>query len=50
MALEIFRLVGSVFVDTNKAEESLKKTDKQAGGLGTTLVNGAKELLCELKK
>jgi len=42
MALEIFRLVGSVFVDTDKAEESLKKTDKAAGGLGNTLVNGAK--------
>lgn len=42
MALEIFRLVGSVFVDTDKAEESLKKTDKTAGGLGNTLVNGAK--------
>ena len=44
MALEIFRLVGSVFVDTDKAEESLKKTDKAAGGLGTTLVNGAKNV------
>lgn len=44
MALEIFRLVGSVFVDTDKAEESLKKTDKTAGGLGTTLVNGAKNV------
>ena len=42
MALEIFRLVGSVFVDTDKAEESLKKTDKTAGGLGNTLANGAK--------
>ena len=42
MALEIFRLIGSVFVDTDKAEESLKKTDKQAGGLGKTLVNGVK--------
>ena len=42
MALEIFRLIGSVFVDTDKAEESLKKTDKQADGLGKTLVNGVK--------
>ena len=42
MALEIFRLVGSVFVDTDKAEKSLQETDKKAGGLGTTLVNGAK--------
>lgn len=44
MALEIFRLVGSVFVDTDEAEKSLKKTDKTAGGLGTTLVNGAKSV------
>ncbi len=34
MALEIFRLVGSVFVDTDSAEKSLKKTDKHAEGLG----------------
>ena len=34
MALEIFRLVGSVFVDTDKANESLKKTDKNAEGIG----------------
>lgn len=34
MALEIFRLVGSVFVDTDKANESLKKTDKDAEGVG----------------
>ena len=30
MALEIFKLVGSVFVDTDKANESLAKTDKKA--------------------
>ena len=34
MALEIFRLVGSVFVDTDKANESLKKIDKNAEGIG----------------
>ena len=44
MALEIFKLVGSIFVDTDKAEKSLQKTDKKAGSLGTTLVNGAKSL------
>lgn len=44
MALEIFRLVGSVFVDTDKADQSLKKTDEKAGGLGKTLVNGAKNV------
>ena len=42
MALEIFRLVGSVFVDTDEADKSLKKTDKEAAGLGKTLVNGVK--------
>ena len=31
MALEIFKLVGSVFVDTDKANESLQKVDKNAG-------------------
>lgn len=40
MALEIFRLVGSVFVDTDKADKSLKKTDKTAGDLGKSLMKG----------
>ena len=31
MSLEIFRLVGSVFVDTDKANDSLQKVDKNAG-------------------
>lgn len=44
MALEIFRLVGSVFVDTEAAEKSLKNTDKEAGNLGETLVNGVKSI------
>ena len=30
MALEIFKLVGSIFIDTDKANESLQKTDKKA--------------------
>jgi hypothetical protein len=42
MALEIFRLVGSVFVDTEKADKSLKKTDKNTEGVGQKLVNVAK--------
>lgn len=42
MALEIFRLVGSVFVDTDEADKSLKKTDKTAEGFGTKLVNAGK--------
>ena len=42
MALEIFRLVGSVFVDTDKADKSLKKTDKSAKGFGDSLVSVVK--------
>lgn len=42
MALEIFRLVGSVFVDTDAADKSLKKTDKNAESFGTKLVNVGK--------
>lgn len=38
MALEIFRLVGSVFVDTDDAQNSLKKTDKTAEGFGSRLL------------
>jgi len=39
--MDIFKLVGSVFVDTSGAEESLKKTDEKAGGLGNTLLSAA---------
>ena len=42
MALEIFRLVGSVFVNTDQAEKSLKKTDKNAEGLGSKLLTAGK--------
>ena len=42
MAMEIFKLVGSVFVDTDAADKSLKKTDKNAGGLGEKLVSAGK--------
>ena len=44
MALEIFRLVGSVFVDTDAAEKSLKNTDKDAEKLGQTVINGVKSI------
>ena len=40
MAMEIFRLVGSIFVDSDKANESISKTDKHAQGLGSTLASG----------
>ncbi len=42
MAMEIFRLIGSVFVDTAAADKSLKKTDKNAGGLGSKLLSVGK--------
>jgi len=34
---DIFKLVGSIFVDTDKANDSLSKTDKKAGSVGETL-------------
>ena len=40
MALEIFRLMGSVFVDTDKANKSLNNVDKKASGFGKTLLGG----------
>ena len=40
MALEIFRLVGSVFVDTDEANKSLQKSDDNANKFGKTLLNG----------
>ena len=42
MALEIFRLIGSIFVDTDQAEKSLKKTDKTAEGFGNKLLTVGK--------
>lgn len=42
MAFEIFKLMGSIMVDSSKAEESISKTDKKAESLGTTLAKGAK--------
>lgn len=35
--MNIFKLVGSVFVDTDEANKSLAKTDEKAEGLGNTL-------------
>lgn len=43
MAMEIFRLIGLVFVDTDKADKSLKKTDKNAEGLGSKLLDVGKK-------
>lgn len=40
MALEIFKLVGSIFVDSDAADKSLQKTDKNAENVGKTLLKG----------
>lgn len=40
--MEIFKLVGSVMVDTADAEKSISKTSDEAEGLGNKLVNGTK--------
>lgn len=37
MAMEIFKLVGSIFIDTDKANQSLQKTDEKASGFAATL-------------
>ncbi len=42
MALEIFRLIGSVFVNTESANESLQKTDKKAEGVGKKFLGAVK--------
>lgn len=42
MALEIFKLFGSIFVDGSKAEESIAKTDNKASKLAENLGNGIK--------
>lgn len=40
MALEIFKLVGSIFVDSDKANESISKTDQKAEGLAKKMLSG----------
>ena len=40
MALEIFKLVGSIFVDTDQASRSIQKVDKNVEGVGKTLISG----------
>lgn len=45
MAMEIFKLVGSIFIDNEKANESLQKTDKKASSFGETLGKTAKGAL-----
>lgn len=40
--MEIFKLIGSVMVDTADAEKSIQKTGDKAEGLGNKLANGVK--------
>lgn len=40
--MEIFKLIGSVMVDTAEAEKSLSKTEKSAEGVGNKLADGVK--------
>lgn len=40
MALSIFSLMGSIFVDSSAAEESIQKTEKKSGKLSESLVSG----------
>lgn len=40
--MEIFKLIGSIMVDSKDAENSLSKTEKKAGGLADKLSSGIK--------
>lgn len=40
--MEIFKLVGSIMVDSSEAEKSISKTEKSAEGLGGKLASGIK--------
>lgn len=40
--MELFKLVGSIFVDNEAANKSISKTDEKAGSTAKTLANGAK--------
>lgn len=40
--MEIFKLFGSVFIDNEKANESISKTEEKGKSLGSTMLNGVK--------
>lgn len=40
MALEIFKLMGSILVDSDEAEKSISNTESKAEGLGNKLLSG----------
>lgn len=42
MAVEIFKLFGSIFVNNDEANKSISKTDEKAKGVASTLGNGVK--------
>jgi len=42
MAIEIFKLVGSILVDNEAANKSLSETDSKAKGIGSQLASGIK--------
>lgn len=43
MALEIFKLFGSIMVDNEAANESIQKTDEKANNLGKSLLSGVEK-------
>lgn len=43
MAGSLFKLVGSIYIDNDKANSSLQKTDKQAEGVGSKLASAGKK-------
>lgn len=40
MAIEVFKLFGSIMVDNEKANKSISETDKKAEGLGSKFISG----------
>lgn len=42
MAVEVFKLFGSIFVDTNEADKSIAKTEKKSSGLASSFGRGIK--------
>jgi soluble cytochrome b562 len=42
IAIELFRLFGSIFIDNEEANKSISKTEEKAEGLGSKLGNGIK--------
>ena len=41
--MDIFKLVGSIFIDNKEANNSLSKTEEKAGGVGSKLVSAAEK-------